>query len=430
MNERVAVIGTGIAGMSAAYYLRDRFDVVLYEKNDYIGGHTNTVFVGSREGKSLPIDSGFMVFNDKTYPNLLRLFAELGVGSYDTSMSFSVSNLDSGLEYACSGLNSFFAQRRKALSPRHWGLLAGIKRFFAAAHRFLEQDPDATMTLSQFAGAHGIRPQVMSDFVVPMAAAIWSTPPSGIERYPARALLTFLRNHQLLGIGIQLQWKTVKGGSESYKRKLLARLPRAPQANRGVSRIEQGESGVRVIDQRGLSSTFDYVVLATHADQALATLANPTPLQQTLLRPFRYNRNPVALHSDATVMPKAKAAWASWNFQHSRQADGNVKSSTHYWMNNLQRIDDPRPFFVSVDHDGFIDPRKTHWTFEYEHPRFDAEAIRAQSRLPELNREGRVLFCGSYFRYGFHEDALWSALQAVSELVQRKETRRHELMPL
>lgn len=414
--------------MSAAYYLRETCHVSLLERNSYAGGHTNTIYI-DLHGKSVPVDTGFMVFNESTYPNLIKLFDELEVTSYDTSMSFGVRDQGTGLEYACTGFSTFFAQMKNLVNPLHWALYRSILRFFNAADHLIAQQPSPDYTLSQFARDYQLSDRVMDRFVYPMAGAIWSTTCQDIRSFAALPLLRFMKNHNMLGVGIQFQWKTVQGGSDQYKRKLLAKLPAQPKLNYAISGIGETDSEAYFYDEKGTRQTFDYIIVATHADQALKLLDSPNSQQQSLLSPFRYSKNSAVLHSDESVMPRARNAWASWNVSTKRESDGNLNSSTHYWMNSLQNLDTNENVFVSIDYEEEIDASKIHWSSVYEHPRFDSEAIAAQSRLPEINRGGRVLFCGSYFRHGFHEDALWSALNVVNEIRQREEMR-HELMPL
>ncbi|MEC7906272.1 MAG: FAD-dependent oxidoreductase [Verrucomicrobiota bacterium] len=428
MKPRVAVIGSGIAGMSAAYCLRETCQVSLVERNGYAGGHTNTITI-DLQGKRVPVDTGFMVFNDTTYPNLMRLFNELEVTSYNTSMSFGVKDQRSGLEYACSGFSSFFAQKRNLANPRHWQLYRDILAFFDAADRLLVSRPSPYYTLQQFAADYELSNRVMEHFAYPMAGAIWSTTCQDIKSFAALPLLRFMKNHNMLGVGIQFQWKTVEGGSDQYKNKLLGHLPQAPQLNRSINGIGQNNSQAYYHDENGERHEFDYVIIAAHANQALALLESPSYKQRSLLESFRYSRNRTVLHSDSSVMPQSRKAWASWNVLTSLEPNGQLNSSTHYWMNSLQNLDTNENVFVSIDYEGSIDPPKIHWSSVYEHPRFDSEAIAAQDRLPEINEDGRLLFCGSYFRNGFHEDALWSALKVVEEIRKREETS-NELVSL
>lgn len=412
--------------MAAAYYLRREYDVTLVEKNSYAGGHTNTVIVPSG-GQSIPVDTGFMVYNETTYPNLVLLFEELGVTSYDTSMSFGVHNANRNIEYACSGFSAFFAQNRNLFNPIHWKLYRDILKFFKAADTLIADETSHDFSLSDFAERYSLSKQVMNDFVLPMAGAIWSTPGGDIEEFPALPLLRFMKNHQMLGVGIQLQWKTVEGGSNQYKNKLLAALPNETLLNKNIKGVGQDENHAYFYDESGERQNYDNIIVATHADQALKLLESPSPLQHELLSPFQYNKNQVKLHSDTSVMPQSKRAWASWNVLNKENSLGAIQSSTHYWMNSLQKLDTKENLFVSVDYQGSINPEKTYWQTRYEHPRFDAAAIAAQGRLSELNESGRIQFCGSYFRNGFHEDALWSALNVVDNLSKLKGLN-HELV--
>ncbi|MCB1121979.1 MAG: FAD-dependent oxidoreductase, partial [Verrucomicrobiae bacterium] len=380
MRQRVAIIGTGIAGMACARSLSDQFDLTILEKNDYFGGHTNTVMV--REGsKEIPIDTGFMVYNKATYPHLVRLFDELKVETAETDMSFGVQNLEENLEYACSGLNTFFAQRRNALHPSQWMLLTEILRFFKVAESYLTSGYDQTETLQAFLDQNRFKPVFIENYLLPMTAAIWSTPPGQMLDYPAKALLGFLKNHQLLGVGIQLKWRTVKGGSQSYRDKLLQPLQGCLRKNSRVEGVREKENQMEIKFRNGMRENFDFVVIAAHADQALGMLECPTHHQERLLGAFRYTTSPVVLHSDESVMPKNRRAWASWNFRMERNADGQSLASTHYWMNRLQKVSREKNYFISVNYDGKIDPEKIHWDYTYEHPTFTAESIAAQKEL-------------------------------------------------
>jgi len=425
----LAIIGTGIAGLGSAWYLRDLFDITLYDKNNYPGGHTNTVCV-EEEGREVPIDTGFMVYNEVTYPHLIQLFDELDIQGMPTDMSFGVNNCATGLEYACTGLNSFFAQRRRFADPRHWQLLREILRFFKAATHFLDNENDPGVSLADFLDRNSFSAHFRDHYLLPQTGAIWSTPPDRMLEYPALALLRFLRNHHLLGVGIQLQWLTLKGGSRNYRDRLLSRLPHKLQLNRPVKSVEAlSPDQVLVSDQLGQKNQYDRVIIAAHADEALAILGRPSPLQKKLLSAFSYNRNPVALHSDTSVMPRQQRAWASWNFRMAPGQDGRPLSSTHYWMNRLQDVSDKRNYFVSVDYRGDIDPAKLHWQHTYHHPCFTETAIRSQERLPQLNTEGPIHFCGSYFGYGFHEDALRSGVE-LANTIKNQLPESHELAAL
>lgn len=428
MKQTAAIIGTGIAGMACAHYLKDRFDLTIYEKNTYTGGHTNTVDV--QEGdKLIPIDTGFMVFNEATYPNLIRLFDELDVESIATKMSFGVQHRVKGLEYACSNLNSFFAQRVNFANPKHWKLLTEILRFFREAKAYMTELHAETNSLKWFLKSRRFNKAFTENYLLPMTAAIWSTPPSLMLEYPALSLFRFLENHKLLGVGIQLKWRTVKGGSRTYRDKIMGPLREHVRSQSPVKTVAEQGRQAQVVLKSGESATYDHVIVATHADQALALLSNPTPDEEKYLGAFSYTKNPVVLHSDRSVMPAKRNAWASWNFRMEKDENEEIVSSTHYWMNSLQNVSDQKDYFVSVDYTGQIDPSTVHWSMTYEHPVFTAESIVAQKHLPSLNDNGPVYFCGSYYRNGFHEDALVSALDVVKRLKERTDVS-HELLSI
>lgn len=412
--KSLAIVGTGIAGMACAYFLRGRYDITVFEKNDYIGGHTNTVFLNDGVGK-IPVDTGFMVYNDKTYPNLIRFFKQLDVKSMDTSMSFSVNDAANDFETSYTSLSTFFPSIGSALSPERYRLLLGMKKLFEAGHHFLETGGDPELPLSEFIKQCGISSLATEKFLLPMTAAIWSTPTDKMRDYPAVTLLRFLANHGMLGFGDQFQWKTLRGGSQQYKSKVLEAIGSRTKVSTGVSQVRRQAEGARVVTQNGESFDFDQVIVAAHADQALALLDQPSEREQNLLSCFKYNFNPVVLHSDASVMPKRKRAWASWNYRYE-PIGSKLTGSTHYWMNKLQNVSQQQDYFVSVDYPGTISDNKVHWRHTYEHPRFDGAAISAQPSLPELNEQGPIFYCGSYFRYGFHEDAFTSALNLCTLL--------------
>ena len=412
-KERLAVIGGGIAGLGAAWLLRNRYDVTVFERERHIGGHSNTVEV-DENGRRVPIDTGFMVFNKVTYPYLVRLFDELRVPIKPTEMSFSVRNDELDIEYNGMGLNRVFAQRANLVRPRFLRLLAQIMRFFRVANASLDDESLEKMSLDEFVRRHRLGDDFLRLYLVPMSASIWSITPGGALDFPAATLVRFFHNHGFLGVTTHHPWFTVDGGSREYVKRMLADLPRT-HASSPVASVEASADQATVRTKDGAAHTFDRVILAAHADESLALLQSPTPLQAKLLSAFRYQANETLLHTDATVMPQRKLAWAAWNYRMEPSGEGE-RPSTHYYMNRLQGVSDRENYFVSLNYADRIDPEKVLWRTNYTHPIFDRGALGAQHHLPSINAESpdqRIFFCGSYFRYGFHEDALASGVQCA-----------------
>ena len=412
-KERLAVIGGGIAGLGAAWLLRNRYDVTVFERERQIGGHSNTVEV-DENGRRVPIDTGFMVFNKVTYPYLVRLFDELRVPIKPTEMSFSVRNDELDIEYNGMGLNRVFAQRANLVRPRFLKLLAQIMRFFRVANASLDDESLEKMSLDEFVRRHRLGDDFLRLYLVPMSASIWSITPGGALDFPAATLVRFFHNHGFLGVTTHHPWFTVDGGSREYVKRMLADLPRT-HASSPVASVEASADQATVRTKDGAAHTFDRVILAAHADESLALLQSPTPLQEKLLSAFRYQANETLLHTDATVMPQRKLAWAAWNYRMEPSGEGE-RPSTHYYMNRLQGVSDRENYFVSLNYADRIDPEKVLWRTNYTHPIFDRGALMAQHHLPSINAESpdqRIFFCGSYFRYGFHEDALASGVQCA-----------------
>lgn len=418
MNRpRVAIVGTGIAGLSCAYFLHRRFDVTLFELEARAGGHTHTVDV-PEPGRHVAFDTGFMVFNHVTYPLLTRFFRELEVPTQPTSMSFSVQHLPSGLEYNGTSLNHLFAQRRNLLRPSFYRLLLAVNRFNEEAVPALEEAQWQGMTVAEYVRARGYGDGFLQLYLIPMSGAVWSTPPELMLEFPAITLLRFFHNHGFLGLQTQHPWWTVTGGAREYIRRLRPVLGahrfrlRTPVV--AVQRQAGGGAQVRTAD--GRAEDFDRVVLATHADQALSLLSDADATERSVLGEFRYQANLATVHTDAAVMPRTRRAWASWNYRIATGPDGKPRPQTVYWMNSLQGVSDRVPYFVSVNGEDTMDPSKVIRRIPYRHPLFSQGARAAQQRLPGLNhrRPGQaVYFAGSYFRYGFHEDAFGAGLAAA-----------------
>lgn len=401
---RIAVVGAGISGLSAAWLLSQRHDVTLFEGEARLGGHSSTV-----EAAGVPVDTGFIVYNEATYPNLTALFAALKVTTRATDMSFAVS-LDGGrLEYAGTDLRGLFIQRRNLISPRFGSMLADLLRFYRNAPRDLPAM--GPQSLDAYLDANGYGRAFRQDHLYPMAAAIWSTPAADVGRYPAAAFVRFCANHGLLQITDRPIWRTVAGGSRNYVARLGKEFRGRLFAGRPVSAVRRMAGGVAVIDASGAEQRFDRVLIATHADQALAMLDQPSAAHARLLGAFRYSRNEAVLHADARLMPKRRGAWAAWNYLADRRAAAGP--CVTYWMNRLQHIPEHQPLFVTLNPPEEPDPATVAYRTTYEHPLFDAGAMAAQQRLWTLQGEGGVWFAGAYFGAGFHEDGLQAGLAAA-----------------
>jgi predicted NAD/FAD-binding protein len=406
----IAIIGTGISGMSAAWLLSQNHDVTVYEREPRIGGHSNTVQAPAPGGE-IPVDTGFIVYNDVNYPNLVALFDHLGVPTQASDMSFAVSLDDGALEYAGSNLGQLFAQKKNLFRPRFWTMLRDIKRFYRDAPRFLDATDDDITTLGAYLDANGFGVSFQKDHLLPMAAAVWSTPVGSVRDYPAKAFIRFCDNHGLLRIGNRPRWRTVTGGSRAYVARLTARYADKIRLATAAAEITRIPDAVMIRSRDGDVATYDHVVIATHADQALKMLSDSTAEEGEILGAFGYQPNLTVLHSDAALMPKRRSVWSSWNYLGG--ANDNALCVT-YWMNRLQTIPNETPLFVTLNPIHDPAPGSIVKTEMYEHPQFDAAAIRAQGKLWSLQGQGNTWFAGAYFGSGFHEDGLQAGL-AVAE---------------
>lgn len=398
---KVAVVGSGVAALSCAWLLSGRHRVTVYEKAQRLGGHSHTV-----EADGRPVDTGFICFNDVTYPNLKALFERLAVQTQATDMSFAVSLEEGGFEYAAPGL---FAQRRNALRPRFWSMLGEVLRFYRQAPADLAGVVDPGLTLGDYLRREGFSDAFRDDHLLPMAAAIWSSPASTLLDYPAEAFIRFCDNHGLLKLVGRPIWRTVVGGSRVYVERMASVLQDI-RTGCGVVTVRRTEDGVLVRDEQGREERFDHVVIGSHADQALAMLAEPTALEREVLGAFGYSRNQAVLHTDATLMPRRRRAWASWNYIGSDQG-----LCVTYWMNKLQGLKG-LDLFVTLNPPRPPAAGSVLREEVYEHPIFNPAAIHAQKRLWSLQGEGGVWFCGAHFGAGFHEDGLQSGLAVAEQL--------------
>lgn len=410
---RIAVIGSGIAGLGAAWALGRRHDVTLYESAARLGGHTNTVDV-TLEGRRIAVDTGFIVYNAPNYPHLARLFEALGVATQPTDMSFGVSVDRGRLEYAGSW-RGLFAQPANWLKPTYLGMIADVLRFFREAPPM--RDRVDGPTLGEFLAARRYGNAFINDHLLPMAAAIWSAPTRAMLGFPMASFARFCANHGLLQISGRPQWRTVVGGAREYVRAIAATLPDIRLAS-PVRAVRALRDGVIVQDLHGVAR-YDQVVVAAHGDDALAMIAEPTADERRILGAFRYQPNVAVLHRDPRLMPRRRAAWAAWNYLADRPVDARTPDDRHvcvtYWMNRLQNLDAP-PIFVSLNPTREPIPNLVHATFHYMHPVFDAGALAAQRDLAAIQGRRRLWFCGSYCGYGFHEDGLSSGLAVAAAL--------------
>ncbi|MBK3466529.1 NAD(P)/FAD-dependent oxidoreductase [Pseudomonas sp. A1230] len=408
---KIAIIGSGIAGLTCAHLLNRRHDVTVFEAGDWVGGHTHTVQV-SVEGRQYDVDTGFIVFNDWTYPNFIRLLGQLGVSFKPTEMSFSVNDPDSGLEYNGNNLNSLFAQRRNLLSPGFWGMLRDILRFNKEAQRDLnELRIDADMTLDDYLKAGGYGERFILHYIVPMGAAIWSMPMAEMLNFPLQFFVRFFKNHGLLSVSDRPQWQVIEGGSSAYIAPLTAAFKDRIRLNCPVKRVDRDEHGVVIHSPAGIEH-FDKVVFACHSDQALQILASPSEAERAILGALPYADNEVVLHTDTQLLPTRKLAWASWNYRLS--GAGHTHAAVTYDMNILQGIESDTTFCVSLNQSAGINPNKVLARFTYAHPQFSLAAVAAQNRWAELDGVQHTHYCGAYWANGFHEDGVVSALRVAA----------------
>lgn len=413
---RVAVIGSGISGLGAAIALHGMPDVevVVFEHEPRIGGHAHTIDV-DYDGRAIAVDTGFIVYNELNYPNLTAMFDWAGVETIASGMSFALSSDDGAFEWAgrhTSPLGGLFAQRRNWVDPGFYRFLLGIRRFQAQAISDVVQDRIGAETLGEYLGQRGISDRVRDDYVVPMGAAIWSMTPGETLDFPARAFMAFFNNHKLLQWD-RPRWRTVKGGSRHYVEALKARLGEALRPASAITAVRRLADGVSITSHSGDEMRFDAVIFATHAPTALRLLADASDAEREVLGAFKVSHNRVVVHRDMALMPRRRAAWASWNLL---RRQGSDKAAVTYWMNALQSLPETCPLFVTLNPDREVDPARTFASLAYDHPVYDQAAISAQGRLASIQGANRVWFAGAWTGYGFHEDGLRSGLSAGEAL--------------
>jgi len=412
---KIAVIGTGISGLSTAWLLSQRHDVTIFEQADRLGGHSNTLEVTCPEGV-VPVDTGFIVYNEKNYPNLTALFETLDVASDASDMSFAAS-LDMGagkrFEYSGSGLNGLFADRLNLIRPRMWKMLADVVRLYRGADGLLKEEGLDTKPLGLFLREQGYSAALRDDHLLPMCAAIWSLPIERIEEFPALAFLRFFDNHGLMRLSGRPAWRTVAGGSREYVQKLAAAFKGRICLKARIVEVNRHATGVTLREAGGPVTTFDHVVIASHSDEALHLLGDADARETRILSALPYQRNIAWLHSDPAFMPQKKRAWSSWNYM---GGGAGAPVCVTYWMNRLQNLKTARQIFVTLNPTHEPDASRVVARIEYDHPIFDAGAIAAQRQLWQLQGQRRTWFCGAYFGSGFHEDGLQAGLAVAEQL--------------
>jgi len=408
---RIAVVGSGISGLGAAWLLAPRHDVTLFEANDYLGGHTHTHRLDI-EGRQLAVDSGFIVYNEAHYPLLSALFAELGVRSQPTTMSFSVRNAISGLEYSATNLDTLFCQRRNLLSVRFWGMLRDLLRFYRESPALLAS-PSPGPTLGEYLSGQGYGAAFRDEHLVPMAAALWSAPAARILEFPAQYLVRFMANHQMLQLRGRTPWRVVCGGSASYVGAMRARWRVHERLNCPVRSVRREARGVQLVSRHG-TEHFDRIVFACHSDECLALLADATDRERQVLGAITYQDNEVVLHTDATLLPKDRKAWAAWNAFIPAGAEENCTVS--YCMNLLQGFSTREPLIITLNRTAAVDPTRILRRMNYRHPVYTRQSVTAQLRRAEIQGVRGTWYAGAYWGWGFHEDGLRSAAEVCAAL--------------
>ena len=408
---RIAVVGSGIAGMATAWQLAREHSVVLFEADARLGGHTHTHTV-QREGRSFQVDSGFIVHNPENYPLLTAMFRELGVETQPTTMSFSVHNARTGLEYNTGTLNGLFCQRRNLLRPRFYRMVADILRFYRESPALLQGDAQGP-ALGDYLREHRYSPMFIDEHLIPMASALWSSPSDRVLQFPARYLVQFMANHHMLSAGARPTWRVVKGGSSAYIRALESRWRVEARLSSAVQSVRRVEGGVEITTPH-YAETFDQAVLACHSDQALKLLDAPSEREREVLGAIRYQPNETVLHTDARLLPKNRRAWAAWNAH--IPAEPSADCTVSYCMNLLQGLTSREPFVVTLNRTAAIDPARILARMRYAHPEYTHASVAAQARRGEINGVDRIWYAGAYWGWGFHEDGIRSAIDVVRAL--------------
>lgn len=410
----IAVVGGGIAGITSAYLLSKKHKVTLLERNAYVGGHTNTIAVPENDG-ALPVDTGFIVCNPKTYPNFYRLLDRWGVSLRDSDMSFGFTCQESGIGYAGPEMREFLKKPLNLLNPRLLGMIRTLRRFNRRAAADLENGSLIGLSLGEYLKKIGVNAFFIEHYLVPLAAAVWSSPDSDIARFPAETFIRFFSNHGLLDLHDRPTWQTVVGGSSAYIKAFRNQFNGCVFTDSPVDSVKRDPDGIIVTLKNQDSTRYDHVVLATHADESLALLVDASENERSALSSWSYHNNHVQLHTDDAVMPPDRRLWASWNYRRTSQTDVTAPVNITYFMNRLQGLQTQNNYFVSLNSKGAVDPGKVIYSVDYTHPAYTSESIESQQKIRSMNGTQNTWFCGAYMRYGFHEDGVVSATEVAEQ---------------
>lgn len=420
MRQSIAIIGTGAAGLACGHFLNKSYDLTFYEQNDYVGGHANTAVI-KESTETVYTDTAFIIFNDENYPLFSRLLRELDVAKISCSMGFSFRILPTGWEYNTKGLSWVPTNLRNLFDRKFLNLLKETRKFYLEATEIFREQHYHDYSIADYVTEKGYSDEFVHYYLIPIIAVVWSIPPKDMLAYPALMMIEFLKNHGAFqGIFGRKRWNTVKGGSRSYRDKVIEPFKSKIRLNCAVTKVTRQNGQAQVFDNHGQTQTFDRIILACHADQALRILGDAGELERDVLGSFRYSKNTAVLHTDHSLLPEKRSLWSGWNYLVEANDSDEISASFTYHMNKLQRVSKQRDYFVTINDTGRIDPNKILNEFQYEHPIFDLTAIRGQKKLALLNENDVTQFCGSYFKNGFHEDAFRSGIEVCRRITGEK----------
>lgn len=412
---KIAVIGAGVAGLTAAHILSKKHNITLIEKDERIGGHTNTINV-KENGKEIGVDTGFIVLNDRNYPHFKKLLENLDIEIRNTDMSFSYYDENDGFNYAGTGISGYFSQKKNLFSPKHYRFLLNVKKYSKIAAKDVENKELLDETLGEYLVRKNFPSEIKDKFMIPMGAAVWSGSRKDILNFPVKMFLRFFDNHGILNLNNAPQWHTVSGGSCTYVRKILDKFNGTLIKGNGVTEIRRRDNLVTLKLEKGEALTFDKVVCASHADQTYRMIKDLTKKEEKILKPWEYSKNVTILHTDRTFMPPTKSAWACWNYVKNKDSNDKDDVSVTYYMNRLQGLKTSKDYFVTLNPSRNVPKDKTIFETIYTHPKYTQTAISTQENIETVNGTNKLYFCGSYCRYGFHEDAVMSAVSVAKQL--------------